>query len=734
MASFKQFAVQSITIVAGIVLTAIPGTQTIGIGLLVSGGLGIAAGFITAHGGGGLESSPTYRPDGATNIRGEGERIPVVYGEVMMTPLAIHARHFSRGDEDEVEMVLLLGRGPMQVYKNRRFTFLGRRTDLRERITINDVPIAEVDKDADIVVRRDFDAGDTLPGFSKTSTPYPASADKLEDGESYTYQTHGEVDAVQIQLDWPSGLYHRDKNGGITENQAGLKFEVRKQGSTGEWILFDILRPMANAKANNGAQWPYGQGPWGKDTSLNPSQVQAGVAYIEKNNPSHLRVHAMLDFAGYDEYFEQEGYPPAYKPSGIDSGAWDIRITGVGTTDDSRNVRAPVPSAVFEISDQPLTNVDNLTVLGIKYKAGAALGDTAHTIKVRTLGRQIAQLEDWGETEWTDNAVSQIHDYMTNDEFGCGADSSKFDLTASGIWRSLAEEIETTTVTVKSEKGGETKTLKLGRCNVAIDTEADHREWVNRMLATFRGAIFEVQDQFVIKRDKTRSSSRTFESRPGQSGRYNIVAGRDGLPSHTLTQVPDTERYSHVSVRFIDADENFQQRTVTEQWESLDDEEEENHHEIFLPTINNEYAAIREARYILALSRIRWVARWQVAWGDIDITPLDHVTVNADWPQWSGDTKDWVALAIVYAGNGVGEIVARESVDTVHDEPSTAQRQKPYIIRTPLLYDSPAVNYRPSQGSDTGQYTTGGQPPKKSAYPDGKVGGLVARILGRNRT
>jgi hypothetical protein len=727
VASFRQFIPQAGAIVLGGVLALIPGTQSIGIGLLVSGALGVGVGLLTAPGGAGLESSPTYRLDVATNFRGEGEPIPMVYGEDELTPPAISTLLDTDGDSDVIESVYLLGRGPMLVHDDDEEEG---GEDLLARCTINDVPLAEVDPLAVVKVLRETTAAGTLEGFSRIARAYAQARTKLEKDVVHSYTMKADADAVHMVFDWPNGILKLDSKGRARTGAGGVKFEYRTAGSSDTWTAMDLGAVIKTEKTIVGLIEKFGlrfgggsaqnqktktvieaskDNPdwWPTAPEDGVNEIKEGVYWVKDATRSHIRKVAKFKF-----------------PS---NGTYEIRLTGQ-VDDDANDVRAPVVHSIFEVEYKAVTSVTGLTILGLKIHGNEQLRNQVHVFKIVAKGRQIAKAEASYAVGWTNNGISVAYDILTDTAGGLGLAEAVVGKTST--WDTLAAAVEAETYTIKMSPTGETRTGKNGRCNLVMDTRAAARDWLNHVLATFRGVLYEAEGLIEVAREAAGSSARTFESRPQQAGRYNIVRNEDGSSTLDVTQVPETERYTKVSVRFVDSEDGWQQRTVSETEQDAGEDDKEI--EIFMPAITTEYQALRKARFLLGKARdARDIARWQVAWGDLDLLPMEVVTVNAEWPQWTSDTKDFVILAIHYAGLGVGTIIAREYVAALFTATPTNVAKNPGGLYVPAV--SPQASaYRSAKSGGNKKATSkpGLAGNKKPQVPAKKATNVKANVIG----
>lgn len=660
----NNWFISGIQIVAGAVLTAV-GLGTIGVPLLISGGLQAIAGLITAKGESGFDDSPTYGAVRVTNHRGEGERIPFVFGEHLQTPLCISTMLDTGTDGDVIERVYLLGFGPMKVYETTEVSFklFGRtRTwyvrDLIDRITLNRIPLKEVDPEAftkTVTTAAGVDLG-KISGFNRSGQPFEQTGTQLGKGDEHLYTMDEEADAVHVVFDWPSGLYGINSKGELGVICAGVRFEYRLHGTdtykpvdlgpkSGDQIsLWDLYYKNGEARDKSTLDNPDWRvlAPY-----MGVTSVAKGSYYAEGNSRSAVRRVAKITFP--------------------EKGKYDIRLTGLFDQTATRQLE-PKVSLMIEVNDQPVTTLEGVELLAVRFRAGSQFSGVEPVLRCRSLGMEIEKLEEVasGVEGHTDNAISCLYALLRHDagSLGLWIPESVYGTT----WKSLAQTIEGETFSYRPEGDSKSLTEKVGRCNIVVDTGGSATDWANRMLMLFRGYLYESQGKLEIGREAVQSSVRTFEGRPGQSGRYNIVRDDDDRPLLEVYETPRRERYNSVSVRYADRDQDWEQRTTIPERSSsaVGDTEAENRLDWFLPGATLEIEALKFARYVLDKAQKSVVlARWAVAWGDLDLMIGERVTVYAEHPQWAGDVMDFAILDIEYGLDGNGWITGRQYDATI---------------------------------------------------------------------
>lgn len=736
MGSFSRFIVPLASIVVGgIIILATGGAATpaatalwskVGVGLLISGGLGLVTGLITAPGGQSLGSSPNYSFANVSNHRGEGEPIPLVYGEVEYAPLAISTTvDMSKdADVDIIERVYLLGWGPMEVYDSTGILpgSKDEQREILERVKINGLRILDLDPDASCEYLSQTTASvKRLKGYNRIGRPFPQSPTQLGKDDVFLYTMKDDADGVHITFDWPSGLYRIDSDGDVAVTAAGVKFQFRVADSGAAWQDMKIGGTVEDTRTVI-------------QKLLYPNPIYKNVK--SDVNPNWLLTWAFVRTPVDGEYYVH-GNTRGFKREIVkftfeDRGRYEIRLTGLYNNVDS--VVEPTVTRVTEIDNGDVTTVEGVSLLGVRFRSNEQTRGSEPILKIKARGLKIEKLETAGRpTGWTNNGVSIAYDFLAKRNVVLGLwldEDDDFDAGAGGTWETEAIAIESETFSITPDKGGAKLTGTLGRCSLIIDTQAAARDWLNHILATFRGSVYEVEGQFRLMREKTVSSVRTFEARPGQAGRYNVLSDQGGRPILDVTDLDANERYNRVVLRYVDADRDFVQRTITKiESAAVGVTIPERTLDIFLPGIASEGQALHEATYILAKARdSTTLIRWGVAWGDLDLVPGDRVTVNIEYPQWAGDTKDFWVLGLEYGLDGVGYIVGREYVDVGSEDPETTEpTDPPKQPTTPPIgtTDESTGNPPPKDPVNKPKPT----PPGQTNKPKGKAKGFLFKVI-----
>lgn len=180
----------------------------------------------------GEQGSNTFRLDGIRNTALPGIPIPIVYGEHIVGGNVISI--FSTADENGrqiLNMLIALSQGPIySVAGLRGEQDLLSGQSIPEDIKINGTPAREF-KNVQISTRVGDEAQTAIPGFSDSVTAIPFEV-TLGTNEPFTHTTSDDVDAFQVLINFPSGLYTASRSGGSNLRSADFTFRWREAGTT----------------------------------------------------------------------------------------------------------------------------------------------------------------------------------------------------------------------------------------------------------------------------------------------------------------------------------------------------------------------------------------------------------------------------------------------------------------------------------------------------------------------
>jgi predicted phage tail protein len=247
--------------IVGMIVIAIASVYTGGAAAAAYGGVGTAAGaaagaaasaavtiagsmllnavlpppVATVSSNNGLSASSTYGADGAKNTSAEMIPTPVPYGNFRMAGNIIGVHTEADGNSQILYMLINAGEGPIASISD---------------IKINDRPIAEFTNGGEVSVQtRPGDALQTpIDWFNAVITPYQKNVKLPNDGSYLYFSTQGNVEAMRLDFNFPSGLYSIDtSSGNVVENSVAIDVEYRQAGSYADnnsgWQPFTVTAP-----------------------------------------------------------------------------------------------------------------------------------------------------------------------------------------------------------------------------------------------------------------------------------------------------------------------------------------------------------------------------------------------------------------------------------------------------------------------------------------------------------
>lgn len=703
MASFKQFVVPIIQIVGGTILTVL-GLGVVGVPLIISGVAQSAVIFLTPTDSSKVEQSPTYTNSLITNRRGLGGMVPIIGGEIQVTPLLISIDTETEDDEQILKMLYLIGEGPAaRMYPQstiRAMKTIGGATtpsmlgtweeevSLEDRITLNDTPLIDIDPEAKVVVRDGTATQSAVPGFdvigiSHRTAPTPP---KLDKNVTQTYSMVESSDAVKILVEWRSGLH---KNNGKDYGSAGAKFEYRPSGGDK-----DTWKPIEIDKTLN---------PGWKKTTSKVKFARAGWWLITGNTfNSFVRIL----------FFQ---FP--------EKGKYDLRFTGI-LSDDANDVRAPTIPTVIEIQNSKLT-YPNRHVVGVIVKVTEQIQGTTPIMKIITKGLLCEDPRD-GVTKFTRNNALILRQIMLSGKRAQYIDATEIHDASGETFRVRADDCDA--VLQPPLVPVDEKRYEL---DVALDTQAKFRDWVQKILLTFRSTMFYVEGQYRLAPDlepAAFAADFSDEKTPAGGRVRNIVhVTRGDAQVSTLQygEIVADNRWNLVIGTFLNRDD-WQRDTVEGTYNDLH-LVKENKAEFFLIGTTRETEAKRFVTFLVRKANLsQKVATWQYGSGHAHLLPGEGVRLYTDDGTWTNPLELVVQETVFDPQKMVGQMLAREFEATIHDADKWEFR--------PEVPPKPAASTVPSDGVG-GEKITKPKPnvPAPTTKPPKIPGIKIASISGKER-
>lgn len=520
MAGIGSWLLGGLQLLAGIFLTATGLGAGLGVKLIVSGALSLLSQAMAGKARSGLQSSPRYGFDNASNITIEGQPIPIVYGEEVIAPPIISALVKSEGSEQVLMMLLAVCEGPIESVTE---------------IKLNGTSLTSFPRASSIVKTgtsdqtstwRRYASGATSgsyveeTGFNQTGIPYTVDT-RLSTGESNVFEMRASASELWLTLRWPGGLFESSKNGGtITAGWAGRVYVKAYGAADSTYAEFLIPKDPAGKRI---------QGDF-SDTKWGPWTTYAATT-------SDLRRTMVVRFS--------------------ERGRHVVKVTGL-SADDSKARRAPTLTLVTEVSDE-VRAYANTALLAVKCPASAQLSGSFPTVTCKVKGRLLYDPRD-ATTAWSRNPALIVRDLLTNTRYGIGAriPSARIDDGVGGTFRTFADRCDE-------------EVTPPGRAAMAryewdgvIDTLGAAREWIDFILSTCRAQLFQSQGLLKLSEDRDGSSVRSFTEAPATAGsvRHNILANAEGVSSLVVRQMGDSERSTVIRVQHRDREKDHRKTTA----------------------------------------------------------------------------------------------------------------------------------------------------------------------------
>lgn len=511
--SILNLILGGVQLIAGIVLTATGLGGGLGLKLILSGALSLISSFMSAKTGrGGISSSPTYGFDNLTNGAREGGPVPVIYGTHRVTPPIIDINLKQEGDQQTLYLLCLIGEGEINTIS---------------QVYLNGTTIGSF-KGASWDYKRGTASQEAFADFSQIKVGYSATT-QLTKGQTHVYDMKVAGDEVDLGFTWTGGLFVQDGNG-TKEGISAVKIRYKTFGAA-DTTYAEFPAPPTSAP----------QGPWYAGGGTN--QWWTGG-----NSRSAVRRALRLVFDN------TASRPPR--------GRYTIEVTGI-TDNTATAITVPTLTSIIEVTNTTLT-YPNRALLYVKCPAVEQLAGTIPVVTADVGGLKVFDPRA-GTTAWSDNPALCVADLLTNTRYGLGAwiTTSMLDLSVTGDWQAVANRCDATVT-----HNGVTE--KRWRLNYALDSKAPAVDHLTQMLSCFRATLFAADGYIRISQDTTGSTNRHFEDTAAAAvtTRRNVQheTGREGFGDRSLLTahaLEDSQRWNVVKATYLDADRNYQHRTLT---------------------------------------------------------------------------------------------------------------------------------------------------------------------------
>ena len=624
--------------VLGLILMFVPGAQPIGINLMIGGALTFAGAAMAPRPSTSKDIGGTTYGSQAVSVAAEGEPKKIVLGEMQIYPEILSIKTTSDGSTETVHVLTHGGNGGEYG------------VDSFSDPKINGNTLDHYGDAVEVSYRYGTSDQTVMTGFEDTSVSY-AVAENLP-STAWTYETKGPVDEIAIVLVWYGGLA-----------------KISSSGLEEIWWLADV-----DYKDDKSSNWvrtlpPDGMSDgWGnsRTTGWPKKTTREGWFCYGRTTNTYRRVMRI-------------SFPTSKKRT--------IRINTVQAWTTENYRRQATVSRVEEVTNDGHAYPGE-SLIGWKYIANEQLSGGLPKFSVVAKGWKVKNLGDT-EPAWTNNPAKLLLALMTNEEMGTGRyfPLSMFDDGAGGSWRDAESHYNDQVVAKRSK--GRVRLEDRTHLDLVIDSMANADEWVQHILDLTRSNLIDWgEDGIRLVVDKSSSSVVTFDGRQTRDpANRPILALPDGRIDLVEHEIETDKRTTHLTGIYWDEDDDYARRFTDEIVDpDYVDGDPRVTSELFMPGVTRESQALRQARYRVNVDRLRpLIYEMGVGIGDLDLLPMDVITVYADSPALDG--VDMIVVGTTYDQDPTrGRIVATiYDADVYDDTTETLQQKAPSLTRAKAL-------------------------------------------------
>ena len=264
-------------------------------------------------------------------------------------------------------------------------------------------------------------------------------------------------------------------------------------------------------------------------------------------------------------------------------------------------------------------------------------------------------------TDWSDNPVWCLIDYMTNTDFGMGVDSSKIDFDAADIAAAACD----VTVTIPSG------TEKRFTCNGVIFGTDNHKTNINKILSSMNGMMTYTNGKFVIR-------AGVYEA-PTVSLNEDHLQGGISLK----TSVERSDRFNTVTGTFIDPSQNHKSiefNSVQIAAALSRDNNEVLTKEVQLPMTNSQYMAQRIGYKLIKQSDLQQVLIFPANLAGVQVAVGSRVNITISELGWTNKVFMCLGWTFSDSGNGGVNLTLREDASSAYDDPLVGDYNTPIAL------------------------------------------------------
>ena len=266
-------------------------------------------------------------------------------------------------------------------------------------------------------------------------------------------------------------------------------------------------------------------------------------------------------------------------------------------------------------------------------------------------------------TEWSDNPVWCLIDYLTNTDFGMGISSDKIDWDAADIAAAACD------VTVTTPAGSE----KRFTCNGVIFGTDSHKTNINKIISAMNGMMTYTNGKFVIR-------AGVYEAPTVSLNENHLQAGIS-----LKTSVERSDRFNTVTGTFIDPDQNY--KSVEMQQVQIAaalarDNNEVLTKEIQLPMTNSQYMAQRIGYKLIKQSDLQKVVTFPANLAGVQVAVGSRVNLSIEELGWTNKVFICLGWSFSDSGNGGVNLTLREDNADAYADPAVGDYNTPSTTNT----------------------------------------------------
>lgn len=572
------------------------------------------------------ESSSTYGWDGIRTVQEVGIPVKVVCGEHRTGGNIINQYISTDGDKQYLNLLIGAGEGEIESISD---------------IKINEQPIANFEG-IDVDYRYGTNDQTVIPNFIDLHNVYTINVN-LEKDNPYVYTTvDSDVEAFEINLTLPAGLWQADSSGAIKSWSVTYKVEYKIHTDP---AYTDLGETTIDGKSRTALRRVF------RKSELTPAQYDIRITRTSDDSSLEPQKAGDLYLSSIDEIKTDD---LAYPNTAL------VSIKALATD----QLNGQTPNVTFIEKGLKIRIPDVLTVLG----GDKVDWEDYYYDPEDEVFRLLADDSElyWDEasyvTAWSANPIWHLRNLLTNTRYGLGEhiDTDNID---------EAELLEMALYCEEKVPDGEGSYEKRFRLDVVIDSSVKTPDLLTQLTSTFRAFSFYSNNGFSFRIDKPEDPVQVF-------GMGNIIKNNFSQNWKSRTEV-----YNMIQVQMNDKDIDYKDETVS----VMDEESLANGDPIKEKTLRLFIAkksyALREARYALWLSKyINRSIQIKCGIDAIACKAGDVINVSHDVPQWgfsgrvkasSTTTSINIDQSIVVEAGKTYKLMVRFADDTIEEKTVT---------------------------------------------------------------